>query len=194
MAISDNGEFVVPCGNNTGDMGIMNPETVVLSVTDTGGGINVDNVDPAHPVVSNTGVHTVAGSGSGIDVSGPTSTRVVMNTGVHGVTGTGDGIMVDNGDSNNPVVSNTGVHEVMDGNAIQVTGTVQNPIITNNGVRTLSEGDGITVDNSDSNNPIVSNNSCTKLFANFHHYNSTHVDVDFNGTTPQFMECSWHFI
>jgi len=110
-----------------------NTTTVIVEEVEAGTGIAVNNTDPTHPVVSNTGVlSVVAGSGISVDSTDP-SVPVITNTGVTTVTA-GTGISIDLTNPHDPIITNTGVLSVVAGTNVTVDNTNPlHPIVSSSG-------------------------------------------------------------
>ena len=128
-------------------------EEGVESVTATGIGINVNNTDPANPIISNTlpdQTVVITGSG-GATITGTYPSFNIDTTDATGVETlvAGTAISIDSTDAANPIVTNTAPDQTVvitgSGNT-SVTGAYPNfNISSDSGVTSLIAGDNITL-------------------------------------------------
>jgi len=124
--------------------------------------------------VASTAVNTVI-AGTGIAVTGPTTTPTVSNTGVLAVTA-GAGI-TNTGTATDPNLVNTGVISVVAGSGISVNNAnPQLPVITNTGIVSLIPGVGIDIPpRVGSEPPVINNTGVLSILAG--------INIDVNRST-----------
>ena len=122
------------------------PQISNTGVLTVGGGVGVtvDNTDPQNPIVNSTAIQQLGpGAGISIDVSNPII-PVITNTGVRTITvNPGTGLLSTGGPT--PTLVNTGVLSIGAGAGIQTTQFGTGVEITNTGVATLTQGAGISI-------------------------------------------------
>jgi hypothetical protein len=139
-------------------------------------GVSVDNTDPEHPIISNTGTLSVT-AGNGLSNVGTAENPILQNEGIIAIT-PGTGISVSPGQD--ATITNDGILTVTAGTGIDIT-PGQDPIITNDGIITISPGTSISIGGGP-HDPIVNNPdffklSATNILANWTQTNTPEIVI-----------------
>lgn len=114
-------------------------------------GVSVDNTDPEHPIISNTGTLSVS-AGNGLSNVGTAQNPILQNEGILAIT-PGTGISVSPGQD--ATITNDGILTISNGAGISVSGG-QDCIIDNTGILSVSAGTSISIGGT-FQDPIINN-------------------------------------
>ena len=130
-----------------------------VASVNAGTGITVDGAATS-PTINNAGVLELT-AGSNITITGTKSNYTISSSGGGGGGGhvqsvvAGNGITVDNTDSHNPIVANSGILALGVGTGLSSTGG-QSPTLQNTGVIELTAGSNVTITGTKTNYTISS--------------------------------------
>jgi hypothetical protein len=138
-----------------------NTSTGIETITGLAPGISVDNTNPLQPIISNTGVLTVA-AGAAVFVDNTDPQNPVVNSSAIASLAEGAGISI-GGTPQVPIITNTGVRSIIQGLGISVSNPTGDVTIGNTGLISVVQGVGMDIDQTNPSNPVISNGGVISL-------------------------------